>query len=84
MGTEGNAGDRASEQNQYAQRNHPPRKGSHHAGTECFQGLASLRQGTWHGYSHMLPRRVEQAKRGCDFDFLSTGFGDSAGEPEIN
>lgn len=35
------------------------------------------------GYGWMFERHVLQANEGCDFDFLETGFGASAGEPEI-
>lgn len=35
------------------------------------------------GYGHMFSRHVTQADKGCDFDFLRTDFGPSAGEPEI-
>jgi len=31
----------------------------------------------------MFSRHVEQADRGCDFDFLKTSFGKPAGEPDI-
>ena len=36
------------------------------------------------GYGHLFLRHVEQADKGCDFDFLKTEFGNSADEPEIN
>lgn len=36
------------------------------------------------GYGHMFLQHVEQADKGCDFDFLKTEFGKSASEPEIN
>ena len=35
------------------------------------------------GYGHIFLKHVTQADKGCDFDFLETGFGRSAGEPEI-
>jgi dihydroxy-acid dehydratase len=35
------------------------------------------------GYGWVYARHVLQANLGCDFDFLETGFGASAGEPEI-
>jgi dihydroxy-acid dehydratase len=35
------------------------------------------------GYGWMFARHVLQADKGCDFDYLETGFGPSAGEPEI-
>jgi dihydroxy-acid dehydratase len=36
------------------------------------------------GYGWMFQRHVEQADKGCDFDFLKTDFGAPVGEPEIN
>ena len=36
------------------------------------------------GYGHLFLRHVEQADKGCDFDFLKTEFGNSTDEPEIN
>jgi dihydroxy-acid dehydratase len=35
------------------------------------------------GFGWMYARHVQQAHLGCDFDFLETGFGESAGEPDI-
>ena len=35
------------------------------------------------GYGWMFARHVTQADQGCDFDYLGTGFGPPAGEPEI-
>lgn len=35
------------------------------------------------GYGWMFSKHVTQADQGCDFDFLETGFGKSAGEPDI-
>lgn len=35
------------------------------------------------GYGYMFSRHVTQADQGCDFDFLETGFGRTAGEPDI-
>lgn len=35
------------------------------------------------GYGWMFARHVTQADKGCDFDYLETGFGPSAGEPDI-
>ncbi|OSQ37486.1 L-arabinonate dehydratase [Thalassospira mesophila] len=35
------------------------------------------------GYGWMFGRHVKQANDGCDFDFLETGFGPTAGEPDI-
>jgi len=36
------------------------------------------------GYGWMFSKHIEQADKGCDFDFLRREFGPSAGEPEIN
>ena len=36
------------------------------------------------GYGQMFARHVEQADKGCDFDFLTTKFGVPVPEPEIN
>jgi dihydroxy-acid dehydratase len=35
------------------------------------------------GYGHLFLKHVTQADKGCDFDFLETSFGPSAGEPDI-
>jgi dihydroxy-acid dehydratase len=35
------------------------------------------------GYGYMFQRHIEQADKGCDFDFLKTEFGAPAGEPDI-
>jgi dihydroxy-acid dehydratase len=35
------------------------------------------------GYGHLFLKHVTQADKGCDFDFLETAFGPSAGEPDI-
>ncbi len=35
------------------------------------------------GYGYMFSRHVTQADQGCDFDFLETDFGKTAGEPDI-
>ncbi|NYT37848.1 dihydroxy-acid dehydratase [Allopusillimonas soli] len=35
------------------------------------------------GYGWMFTRHIQQADSGCDFDFLQTGFGQPAGEPDI-
>ena len=35
------------------------------------------------GYGWMFAQHISQADKGCDFDFLETTFGTSAGEPEI-
>ncbi|MCO4825158.1 MAG: dihydroxy-acid dehydratase [Amylibacter sp.] len=35
------------------------------------------------GYGWVFSKHVEQADKGCDFDFLSTDFGASVQEPEI-
>ncbi|MFK7867845.1 MAG: L-arabinonate dehydratase [Roseobacter sp.] len=36
------------------------------------------------GYGWMFLKHIEQADKGCDFDFLRTGFGAPVPEPEIN
>ncbi|WP_417211124.1 L-arabinonate dehydratase [Antarctobacter sp.] len=36
------------------------------------------------GYGQMFSKHVEQADKGCDFDFLRTDFGAPVPEPEIN
>lgn len=36
------------------------------------------------GYGHMFSKHIEQADKGCDFDFLKTDFGGPVPEPEIN
>ncbi|MCV6595283.1 MAG: L-arabinonate dehydratase, partial [Silicimonas sp.] len=36
------------------------------------------------GYGHMFSKHIEQADKGCDFDFLRTDFGGKVPEPEIN
>ncbi|MCY4290819.1 MAG: dihydroxy-acid dehydratase, partial [Roseovarius sp.] len=36
------------------------------------------------GWGWMYSRHVEQADKGCDFDFLRTDFGNPVPEPEIN
>lgn len=36
------------------------------------------------GYGQMFSQHVEQADKGCDFDFLRTDFGGPVPEPEIN
>ncbi|WP_296040047.1 L-arabinonate dehydratase [uncultured Agrobacterium sp.] len=35
------------------------------------------------GYGYLFAKHVTQADKGCDFDFLQTDFGRSAGEPDI-
>ncbi len=35
------------------------------------------------GYQHMFGQHILQADKGCDFDFLETGFGATAPEPDI-
>lgn len=35
------------------------------------------------GYGAMFSQHVQQANLGCDFDFLESSYGESAGEPEI-
>ncbi|MCR9139926.1 MAG: L-arabinonate dehydratase [Alphaproteobacteria bacterium] len=36
------------------------------------------------GYGYMYLKHIEQADKGCDFDFLRTEFGGPVPEPEIN
>lgn len=36
------------------------------------------------GYGHLYLQHIEQAPKGCDFDFLTTAFGEPTGEPEIH
>jgi dihydroxy-acid dehydratase len=36
------------------------------------------------GYGWMFSKHIEQADKGCDFDFLRTEFGPPVGEPDIN
>jgi dihydroxyacid dehydratase/phosphogluconate dehydratase len=36
------------------------------------------------GYGYMFLKHIEQADKGCDFDFLTTEFGAPTPEPEIN
>jgi len=51
----------------------------------------ALRKAAWQrppapysrGYGWLFSRHVTQADKGCDFDFLESGFGPSAGEPDI-
>ena len=35
------------------------------------------------GYGHMFSKHIEQADKGCDFDFLRTGYGSPVDEPVI-
>ncbi|MCA0848020.1 L-arabinonate dehydratase [Salipiger thiooxidans] len=35
------------------------------------------------GYGHMFSQHVTQADQGCDFDFLQSDYGRTAGEPDI-
>jgi len=35
------------------------------------------------GYGWMFSEHITQANEGCDFDFLKTSFGETAGEPDI-
>jgi len=35
------------------------------------------------GFGWLAARHMTQAHRGCDFDFLETGFGAPVGEPAI-
>jgi len=36
------------------------------------------------GYGYLFSKHIEQADKGCDFDFLRTEFGGPTPEPEIN
>jgi dihydroxy-acid dehydratase len=36
------------------------------------------------GWGQMYTQHIEQADKGCDFDFLRTDFGSPVPEPEIN
>ena len=36
------------------------------------------------GYGWLYSRHIEQADKGCDFDFLRAEFGANPGEPEIH
>jgi len=36
------------------------------------------------GYGWVFTKHIEQADKGCDFDFLRTDFGGPVPEPEIN
>ena len=36
------------------------------------------------GYGYMYSKHIEQANKGCDFDFLRTDFGSAVKEPDIN
>ena len=36
------------------------------------------------GYGYMYSKHIEQADKGCDFDFLRTDFGSAVREPDIN
>ncbi|MGR3567596.1 MAG: dihydroxy-acid dehydratase, partial [Pseudooceanicola nanhaiensis] len=36
------------------------------------------------GYGYVYTKHVEQADKGCDFDFLTSEFGGPVPEPEIN
>ena len=35
------------------------------------------------GYGYMYSQHIEQADKGCDFDFLRTDFGSAVKEPDI-
>jgi dihydroxy-acid dehydratase len=35
------------------------------------------------GYGWMFAQHIEQADKGCDFDYLRTEFGPATGEPDI-
>ena len=36
------------------------------------------------GYGYIYSKHIEQADKGCDFDFLRTDFGEAVKEPDIN
>lgn len=36
------------------------------------------------GYGHLYLQHIQQAPEGCDFDFLTTAFGEAGVEPEIH
>ena len=36
------------------------------------------------GYGYIYSKHIEQADKGCDFDFLKSDFGSAVQEPEIN
>ena len=36
------------------------------------------------GYGYIYSKHIEQADKGCDFDFLKSDFGSTVEEPEIN
>ena len=36
------------------------------------------------GYGYIYSKHIEQADKGCDFDFLKSDFGSAVKEPEIN
>ena len=36
------------------------------------------------GYGYIYSKHIEQADKGCDFDFLKSDFGSTVKEPEIN
>ena len=36
------------------------------------------------GYGYIYSKHIEQADKGCDFDFLRTDFGSAVKEPDIN
>ena len=36
------------------------------------------------GYGYIYSKHIEQADKGCDFDFLRTDFGEAVEEPDIN
>lgn len=55
------------------------------------EGELAARRAAWvqppapytRGYGWLFAGHVTQADKGCDFDFLESGFGPSAGEPDI-
>ena len=52
---------------------------------ECRRALWQPPEPRYHrGYGWVFSKHVEQADKGCDFDFLRTEFGAPVDEPEIN
>ena len=58
---------------------------------EVSEEELAMRRSSWQqpkpkygrGYGWMYLKHIEQADKGCDFDFLRTDFGDAVPEPEI-
>jgi dihydroxy-acid dehydratase len=59
---------------------------------EISEGEMKKRKADWiepkprfeRGYGYMYSNHIEQADKGCDFDFLRTDFGAAIEEPDIN